>query len=254
MVKILGHRGARQLWPENTLAGFRNAIELGVDMVEFDVHLSADGVPFVMHDALLDRTTLGSGPISAKSAAQLSQIGFRDSAETVSTLDQVLDLLADYPVELAVEIKTNIDCSPYLDIETKIVAALDRRRMVGRSLILSFVPDCLERVRALSSEVGLQACLWRPQADIQGGLVPALNRLAGIPGAIVAVQEELFSLNETACFACMPPERLAVGVNNDPSRIQYWLSRPVRHISTDRPDVALGIRDHGKNASQYYEI
>jgi glycerophosphoryl diester phosphodiesterase len=251
MVKILGHRGARGLWTENTLAGFRNAAALGVDMIEFDVHLSADGVGFVMHDALLERTSHGSGAISQHSAAELKRIKLRDSDETIPTLDEVLDLLAETRVELAVEIKTNIDSAPYAGIEALILAGLERRGLTGRAIILSFVVDCLERVRALSAEVGLQACLWRQQADFQGGLAPALDRLAGIPGAIAAVQEELFTLNEALCFARMPAERLAVGINNVPARIEYWLGRPVRHLSTDRPDIALAIRDEGKSASSY---
>lgn len=56
-VEIIAHRGARSLAPENTLAAFRMAALAGADMVEFDVHLSADGVPVVIHDDTLERTT-----------------------------------------------------------------------------------------------------------------------------------------------------------------------------------------------------
>ena len=56
-----GHRGNADECPENTLASFRSAIELGVDLIELDVHLSEDGDLPVIHDHLLDRTTNGSG-------------------------------------------------------------------------------------------------------------------------------------------------------------------------------------------------
>ena len=63
MTKITGHRGARNLWPENGLTGFRNVIALDVDAIEFDVHLTDQGELIVIHDATLDRTTEGQGPV-----------------------------------------------------------------------------------------------------------------------------------------------------------------------------------------------
>ena len=62
-MKVIGHRGASAQSPENTMAAFRAAIELGADGIEFDVHLTSDGQLVVIHDAMLDRTTSGSGPV-----------------------------------------------------------------------------------------------------------------------------------------------------------------------------------------------
>jgi glycerophosphoryl diester phosphodiesterase len=61
MLKI-GHRGARGYEPENTLIAFQKAIDLQVDLIELDVHLSADGELMVIHDETIDRTTNGKGP------------------------------------------------------------------------------------------------------------------------------------------------------------------------------------------------
>ncbi|MGE5147834.1 MAG: glycerophosphodiester phosphodiesterase family protein, partial [Candidatus Eiseniibacteriota bacterium] len=72
--KLVGHRGAAALAPENTLAGFRAAAAAGVTAVEFDVRLSADGVPMVIHDATVERTTTGRGPVAAQSAAALGAL------------------------------------------------------------------------------------------------------------------------------------------------------------------------------------
>ena len=63
MTKITGHRGARNLWPENSMTGFRNVLDLGVDAIEFDVHLTDAGELVVIHDATLDRTTDRTGPV-----------------------------------------------------------------------------------------------------------------------------------------------------------------------------------------------
>ena len=61
MVYVVGHRGAAGVMPENTIKGFRYAIELGVDYVECDVHLSRDKQLMVMHDATVDRTFFEAG-------------------------------------------------------------------------------------------------------------------------------------------------------------------------------------------------
>src|SRR6187402_2293497 len=70
----IAHRGGSKLRPENTLVAFDHAASLGVDGFECDVHLSRDGVPVVIHDATLERTTAGSGPVSARTAVELAGI------------------------------------------------------------------------------------------------------------------------------------------------------------------------------------
>ena len=69
--RIMGHRGAAGHAPENTLAALRMAAQLGVRWVEFDVHLSADRTPILMHDDTLDRTTDGEGAVDAQTADRL---------------------------------------------------------------------------------------------------------------------------------------------------------------------------------------
>ena len=75
---IGGHRGNPAEHPENTLAAFRSAIELGVDMIECDVHLSADGELVVIHDHTLDRTTDGTGLVAQRTLAEEDQVVARD--------------------------------------------------------------------------------------------------------------------------------------------------------------------------------
>ena len=67
----VAHKGASGERPENTLAAFERAVELKVDFIELDVHLSSDGVPVVIHDHDLDRTTNGTGPVRAATLADL---------------------------------------------------------------------------------------------------------------------------------------------------------------------------------------
>lgn len=91
MLKI-GHRGARGYEPENTLLSFQKALDLGVDGIELDVHLSADGVLVVIHDETVDRTTDGKGLVAEMSLAQLRS--FRTNKnQIIPTLQEVLDLV-----------------------------------------------------------------------------------------------------------------------------------------------------------------
>ena len=70
---LMAHRGNRVLCPENTLSSFRKALEEGADILETDLHLSSDDVFMCIHDATLDRTTNGSGPVSSKTLIELGE-------------------------------------------------------------------------------------------------------------------------------------------------------------------------------------
>jgi glycerophosphoryl diester phosphodiesterase len=114
---VFAHRGGCALGPENTLAAFDLGLAAGADGLELDVHLSADGVPVVHHDATLDRTTSASGPIAARTAKELCQVDagcrfadgdvfpFRGRGIGVPTLSEVLRRYRD--VRLIVEMKVD---------------------------------------------------------------------------------------------------------------------------------------------------
>ncbi|HEY7547107.1 MAG TPA: glycerophosphodiester phosphodiesterase family protein, partial [Blastocatellia bacterium] len=71
---VIAHRGASGLAPENTLAAFQLAIELGAEGIEFDVQMSADGQPVVIHDARVNRTTNDIGPVAHFTASELARL------------------------------------------------------------------------------------------------------------------------------------------------------------------------------------
>ena len=93
-VKITGHRGARGIAPENTLAGFQVALNLGVDMIELDVHLSRDGELAVMHDPRVERTTDGDGAIGSYTLAELKRL---NAAAKFSGENAVRNATGAYP-------------------------------------------------------------------------------------------------------------------------------------------------------------
>ena len=91
MLKI-GHRGARGYEAENTLSSFEKAIDLKVDGIELDVHLSADGELMVIHDETIDRTTNGKGFVNQMSCSELQKFKIEDQ-QYIPTLEEVLNLV-----------------------------------------------------------------------------------------------------------------------------------------------------------------
>ncbi|MCD6564103.1 MAG: glycerophosphodiester phosphodiesterase, partial [Thermoproteales archaeon] len=73
-VQCMAHRGFSGMYPENTLLAFNEAIKINADLIEFDVRVSGDGVPVVIHDASVDRTTDGSGLVSELSVDELKRL------------------------------------------------------------------------------------------------------------------------------------------------------------------------------------
>ncbi|MFN8924799.1 MAG: glycerophosphoryl diester phosphodiesterase [Rhodospirillales bacterium] len=108
---VIGHRGAKDFAPENTLASLREARYQGATWVEVDVKLTSDGRPILMHDAGLDRTTDGTGPVADRSLDEIRRLDagrwFSASfaGERVPTLEECLDLVLTLGLGINLEIK-----------------------------------------------------------------------------------------------------------------------------------------------------
>lgn len=241
MVMTIGHRGARNLWPENSLDGFRRTKALGVEGVEFDIHLSKDGELMVIHDPLLDRTTEGTGSVSAKTAAELAATKLRDgNGEGVPTLDAVLDIYEGSGIELHLEIKTDALGYPHKGLEQRLVEKVRTRKLEKQAVLTCFVPEVLETVRRHGPEIRVLASLDRRSAEMMGGVDPLIDRFERITGCLIAVEKALLGIAFDTFHRRLGTERLAAWVPNEPDEIAYWKAKPIRSITTDRPDLALG--------------
>ncbi len=157
-MRIIAHRGASARAPENTLAAFRLALRAGVGMIELDVRLTSDGVPVVIHDATLSRTTDGEGRVAERKLADLRGLSagawfgeeFRD--ERIPSLEEVFRLVGRR-AEINVEIKGEGEA-----VAQTAGAALAIAREAGaldRTLFSSFDPDALARCRRESASARL---------------------------------------------------------------------------------------------------
>jgi glycerophosphoryl diester phosphodiesterase len=134
--KIIAHRGGGTLAPENTLAAMRCALRHGFRAVEFDVMLSADGVPVLMHDPCFGRTVRGTGKVSEATAQQLAAMdagiwfGPQFKGEPVPTFEQVVDFCRQNGIWMNIEIKP----SPGAERRTGEVVAEATKRLFAADL------------------------------------------------------------------------------------------------------------------------
>jgi glycerophosphoryl diester phosphodiesterase len=157
---IGGHRGAPDLAPENTMAGFRAAADVGVHYIELDVHRSADGELVVIHDDTVDRTTDGHGPVAQMTVAELKALDAgrryhpRYAGERIPTLEEVLAWVEGASIGLIIEAK---GAGTGGDIAARIVVSAARERLA----ICSFSADELRAAGAVAAEV-LTVLLFEP--------------------------------------------------------------------------------------------
>jgi glycerophosphoryl diester phosphodiesterase len=153
----LAHRGASAVTPPNTLAAFEKAAELGADGVELDVHLSADGVPVVIHDFTVDETTDGTGRVDHLPLAQLRELDAGSSfdpkfkGERIPTLSQVLATVGGRLL-LNIELKsTSLGDN---GLERAVVTQVEHHGLDdGRVLFSSFNPIALRRAKKMAPHI-----------------------------------------------------------------------------------------------------
>lgn len=158
--RILGHRGASRLAPENTLAAFRTAVESGADGIEYDVQLSRDGRAMVFHDDDLDRTTSGRGPVAARSRAQLRRLEAGLWQGRTCRIPDLHEVLAGgfgiHDLELKVPSGGRLPTARSRLAEASVPAFLEAWRsgaIDSRSAVTSFDPGLLAEVAARWTEV-----------------------------------------------------------------------------------------------------
>ena len=194
---LYAHRGASAQAPENTLAAFRCAIEARADGVELDVHLSADGVPVVIHDATLERTTDGSGPVDLLAAAELATLDAGSwfapafAAEPLPTLAAVLDLLVGR-LRINVELKDAaaglavldlLPCFPGAEVVLSCFdrAALHALRRADPRVPLAVLSEESGWHRLIPEALTLGATALHLRADVVTRPLVAAARATGLP-------------------------------------------------------------------------
>ena len=231
--KVFAHRCGGALAPENTLAGLRISAALGVRAVEFDVMLSADGSPWLIHDELLERTTNGHGQVSATADAMLQKLDAGAchhrafTYEPLPTLDGAAALCRELGLMANLEIKP---ATGFEAITGEIVARciIDLWQGGHLPLVSSFSEVSLEAARRIAPQLPL-ACLFdRPPVDWQARL-QALNAFS-LNCAASALDDDVL---RDALASGIPVLCYTV---NDRSFAESLFKRGVSSVFSDRID------------------
>jgi glycerophosphoryl diester phosphodiesterase len=165
-VLVLAHQGGDGEWPSNTMLAFQNAADLGVDVLEMDVHMSSDGEIVVIHDDTVDRTTDGSGEVSAMSLAELQALDagydwptveghpdlgtenhpYRGQGVTIPSLEEIFIAFPNYPMSIEIKQDTPSMAEPLCAL----IREYEREDWV---IIPSFSEKAMREFRAACPEV-----------------------------------------------------------------------------------------------------
>lgn len=148
---ICAHRGASASHPENTIAAFKEAIRLGAQMIEFDVHQTKDGEPVIIHDATLDETTNGSGKVSDWTLAEIQQLdagSWKDSTFSNERIPTFAEALAIMPFNIWLNIHFRADSSI---IEKVVNTIIDQNRL--HQSILACTPNIARAAKKIDDRL-----------------------------------------------------------------------------------------------------
>jgi len=261
---VIAHRGGAGLWPENTLYAFTQSAALGVDMLELDVHATADGVLVVMHDPTLNRTTDGAGAVSQLTLAELQQLdaGYRWSPDggksyphrgrglTVPTLDEVLKA---FP-----QLRFNIEPKQEQpSLVQPLCQTLRERGVTNRVIVGAFRSSVLEDFRRVCPEVATSA------STSEASQFLALQR-AGLADTFSPPMQALQVPETAGGWQVLTPDFIASAHRrnlqvhawtiNDVETMKRLIAIGVDGIMTDYPDRLLEVLGRKREEKTYPRI
>ena len=243
---VVAHRGASARCPENTLEAFDAAVSAGADVVELDVRLTADGVPVVLHDYDLSRTTEGVGVVHELTLTELKRLdasGGRGPRAEIPTLRESLELLAGRAL-IDVELK-NIPGEPSFDspeeeLTTRALGVVAELRLERAVLYSSFNWLSIERVRELDpgavtgflTIAGIDpfAALTYAASAGHGYVLPQAIGLLDVGADLVHAAHEV-------------GVRVGTWTVDAPEQIESMFAMGVDAVATNNPELAVPIRD-----------
>jgi glycerophosphoryl diester phosphodiesterase len=220
----VGHRGLMGVEPENTLRSFRRADREGVDVIELDLHLSSDGALVVMHDAEVDRTTDGSGPVSGYALEGLRALDAGEG-ERVPVFEEVVEAVR---APLQAEIKD-------VAAARVLARAITEHGLQERVTVISFHDAALRETRELLPDT--------PVVLVAGKSSPTAPERAREVGAVM-VSLELPHVEAETVERCR-----AAGIEviswtvNTPQELERARELGLDGVVTDRPEILAAVRE-----------
>ncbi|MBC9716036.1 glycerophosphodiester phosphodiesterase [Streptomyces sp. TRM66268-LWL] len=214
----IGHRGIMGAEPENTLRSFIAAQRAGLDAIELDLHLSKDGALVVMHDADVDRTTDGKGPIAEKTLAELRELD-AGKGERIPVFEEVLDSVQ---APLQAEIKDAAAARALAEV-------MHRRDLVGRVEVSSFHDEAVAEITKLVPGVRTVLIASRFGPDV-------VERAVAVGAQSVALNIRRLTL-ETVELARKADLRVIGWVVNTQDHLRLVRALELDGATTDYPEI-----------------
>jgi glycerophosphoryl diester phosphodiesterase len=233
---VIAHRGASLRAPENTLAALRQAIQDGADAVELDVRLTRDGVPVVLHDASLERTTGVAAQVADVTLDQLRRLdagawfGRDFRGEGIPTLEEVLTEIA--PV-LLVDVELKPAWSPD-GLHKRVREVIHRSGFASRVLVSSFDPRALMRFRRSMAHVPTGLLLRKAEPRWMRWALPWFVR-----PQFLNLEDGMLSLQRLRT-AADAGRRILVWTVDDPERLRRLFEAGARGVITRAPHLSPG--------------
>jgi glycerophosphoryl diester phosphodiesterase len=236
---IFAHRGASVSAPENTLSAFELAVELGAKAIELDTMLSSDGIPVVIHDNTLERTTNGHGPVSGNKYSDLSRLDagawFSDvfKGEKIPSLRMVLESIAN---KILINIELKNYHAPHDNLAESVIQLVDELGLWDSVLFSSFLPKNLKVIRVKKSDAKIALLCssgikgWVFRSSIYYGLSPAIIHPAVSDVNLKYIEREH-----------QRGRRVHVWTVNDKTQAKDLFNNDVDGIFTDDPASMLDV-------------
>jgi len=241
---IIAHRGASGHAPENTFAAFERAVELGAGFIETDLQLTRDAQFVAIHDAYLDRTTNGQGPVRDHTLAELRQLDagkwfdrqFMD--QRIPTLDEILQFARERDIVFYLEIKQSVTWG----MHQTLVGVLGKAQNAAHTIVISFDPATLDSVRRLEPAMMTGLLVDKAKSDsIQAALEVGARQ--------ICPQVDLVTL-ELVERAHRADLHVVTWTVNDVDKMRAAMDAGVDGIMTDLPDrLRAVVEDSSSNLS-----
>jgi glycerophosphoryl diester phosphodiesterase len=244
--KIIAHRGASGLTPENTMASFQKALELGIDAIELDVRQTSDGHLIVLHDDDLGRTTPHTGPAAGITYSEIRKLdagswfGPSFKNEYIPLLSEVLDLVKN-KAEIIIEVKDGSRLYP--DIEKNIIAMIRTNSMTEKIAVSSSRITILNHFKTLAPDFRLAKILtpreyWRSlfQADSYIVKQNLVQHIKEIHPHWTFIDAQFVEWADSMGLSVYP------WTVNKERKIRSLLDRGVSGIITNHPELAQKIK------------
>lgn len=254
---VMAHQGGADLAPSNTLAAFRNAAELGVDMMELDVHLTQDGHLVVIHDDTIDRTTNGSGTVNELTLAEVQSYdagyhfvdldgdhSFRDKDVIIPTLADVFEEMPSH-MRYTIEIKDTNDAALYEKIGEDLWTLMAEYDVQDKVLIGSFDQHILDMMTEITDG---EAIVSAGEQEVTKFVILhklGLHALYQTKVDSVEMPIKASGINLMDASLVNAAKKRGMDVHywtiNDPDTMEQLIDLGADGIITDRPDLLIEL-------------